>query len=69
MHVWLYETLHQRQEAREAAARDPDVQRLPGGRAFVGSQEAEMVIPAPCMRPLGGDQILGALYERRMYTY
>jgi len=42
MHVWLYENLHQRQEAREAAARDPDVQRVPGGRTFVVSQEAEM---------------------------
>ena len=42
MQVWLYERLHQCQEARAAAARDPDVQRLPGGRQGVGSQDAEM---------------------------
>jgi len=48
MHVWLYETLHHRQEAREAAARDPDWQRLPGGRAFMVSQASEMFIPALC---------------------
>jgi len=35
----------------------------------VVSQASEMFIPAPFMRPLGGDQVLGALYEMRMYTY
>ena len=39
IHVWLYEDLNQRLEAREAAATDADLQRLPTGRDFVVSQE------------------------------
>ena len=33
------------------------------------SQAAEIFISAPFMRPLGGDQVLGAIYEMRIYTY
>ena len=31
--------------------------------------ESEIFIPAPFMRPLGGDQALGNIYEMRSYTY
>ncbi len=68
IHAWPYEDLNQRAEAREAANKDPDLQRTPGGREFVVGQEAEIVIPAPFMRPLG-EQQLGDIYEMRIYTY
>ena len=48
---------------------DPDLQRLPGGREFVVGQESEIFMPAPFMRPMGGDQALGDIYEMRIYTY
>ena len=69
IHVWLYEDLNQRLEVREAANKDPDLQRLPGGRDFVVAQESDILNPAPFMRPMGGDQALGDIYEMRIYTY
>ncbi len=69
IHVWLYEDMNQRLEAREAANKDPDLQRLPGGRDFVVAQESDILNPAPFMRPMGGDQALGDIYEMRIYTY
>ena len=69
IHVWIYEDLNQRLAAREAANNDPDLQRIPGGREFVIEQESDIFMPAPFMRPMGGDQALGDLYEMRIYTY
>jgi len=69
IHVWMYEDLNQRLEAREAANKDPDLQRLPGGRDFVVAQESDILNPAPFMRPMGGGQALGDIYEMRIYTY
>ena len=68
VHVWPYEDLDQRLEAREAVAKDPELQRLQGGGEFIVAQEAEIMIPAPFMRPLG-EQQLGNVYEMRIYTY
>ena len=50
IHVWLYDDLNQRQEARAAANNDPDLQRIQGGRDLVAAQEAEILTPAPFMR-------------------
>jgi len=69
IHVWIYDDLNQRLEVREAANKDPDLQRLPGGREFVLQQESDIFMPAPFMRPMGGDQALGNIYEMRIYTY
>ena len=69
IHVWLYEDLNQRLEAREAANKGPDPQRLPGGRDFEVAQESDISIPAQFMRPKGGDQALGDIYELPIYTY
>ena len=69
IHIWIYEDLNQRLAAREAANNDPDLQRIPGGREFVIEQESDIFMPAPFMRPMGGDQALGDLYEMRIYTY
>jgi hypothetical protein len=70
IHVWEYEDLNQREEAREAASQDHDLQRLPGGREFVVEQQSEAVMPAPFMHPLGSrDYGSGNIYEMRTYTY
>jgi hypothetical protein len=69
IHVWLYDDLNQRQQAREAANNDPDLQRIQGGRDLVAAQEAEILTPAPFMRPMGEKQELGEIYEMRIYTY
>jgi hypothetical protein len=70
VHVWEYKDLNQREEAREAASQDRDLQRLPGGREFVVEQQSEAVMPAPFMHPLGSrDYGTGNIYEMRTYTY
>ncbi len=70
IHVWEYEDLNQRAEAREAANKDPDLQRNPGGQEFVVEQQSEIVTPAPFMHPLGSrDYGTGNIYEMRTYTY
>ena len=44
--------------------------QLPGGGEFIVAQEAEIMIPAPFMRPLGSwDYGSGNVYEMRIYTY
>ena len=68
VHVWPYEDLKHRQEVRQAMAADPDLQRMRGTDLVVG-QESEIYIPAPFMRPMGGDQALGSFYEMRTYTF
>lgn len=66
VHLWAYEDLRHRTEARAAAAQDP---HLPPKveHLFVGA-EAEVLIPAPFMRPLEPRQ-MGSIYEMRIYTY
>src|SRR5918992_901480 len=65
IHVWEYEDLQQREEARQAANQDPDLQRLPGGREFVAEQQSEIVMPAPFMHPLGSPAPAGGGSVRR----
>lgn len=69
IHIWMYEDLNQRLEAREAANQDPDLQGLASGREFVVAQDSDIFNPAHFMRPMGGDQALGDIYEMRIYTY
>ena len=70
IHVWEYDDLYHRAEAREAANNDPDLQRIPGGREFVVEQQSDIVTPAPFMHPLGSrDYGTGNVYEMRTYTY
>ena len=68
IHVWPYEDMKQRQEVRESMAMDSDLRQIPLTDLIVG-QEAEIYIPAPFMRPMGGDQALGSFYEMRTYTF
>lgn len=70
VHVWPYEDLNQRAKIRAAREEDRDLKRLPPAREFIVSQEAEVMLPAPFMKPLGGrDFGSGNVYEMRTYTF
>jgi hypothetical protein len=70
IHVWPYEDLQHRTAVREAMAKDTALAQLPGGRDLIAAQEAEIMIPAPFMHPLGSrDYGTGNVYEMRIYTF
>ena len=68
IHVWGYETLEKRAQIREQAGKDahwpPKV--TPGA---ILNMNSEIWHPAPFMKPMGGDQALGKIYEMRIYSY
>ena len=68
IHVWPYKSLDERNSIRAEAVKDPNWPP-PNDPAMYVSMESEIFIPAPFMRPLGGDQALGNVYEMRIYTY
>jgi NIPSNAP len=70
VHVYPYDDLSHRTRVREALANDRERNAMPGGQDLIVAQEAEIVIPAPFMRPLGSrDYGTGNVYEMRTYTY
>ena len=66
IHVWPYESLERRTEAR-AQAMQSKAWPPPIG-TFIEHMESEIFIPAPFMEPLGTRQ-LGPVYEIRTYMY
>ena len=68
IHIWPYDDLNQRAEIRAEAVKDPNWPPHNDPDMYV-SQESEIFTPAPFMRPMGGDQALGNIYEMRLYTY
>ena len=68
IHVWPYESVEERNRIREEAVKDPDWPPKNDPDMYV-NMESEIYTPAPFMRPLGGDQELGNIYEMRVYTY
>ena len=68
IHVWPYESVEERNSIRAEAVKDPNWPPHNDPDMYV-AQESEIFIPAPFMRPLGGDQALGDIYEMRIYTY
>ncbi len=68
IHIWPYESLDQRTEIRAEAVKDPNWPPANDPEMYV-SQESEIFMPASFMRPMGGDQALGNIYEMRLYTY
>ena len=68
IHVWGYEDLGERTRIRAEAGTDPNwpPKITPGNVVHANS---EIWTPAPFMRPMGGDQALGTIYEMRTYTY
>ena len=70
IHAWPYDDLQHRTAVREAMAKDAELNALQGGRDLIVAQEADIMIPAPFMHPLGSrDYGSGNVYEMRMYTY
>ena len=70
IHAWPYEDLQHRTAVRDAMAKDTELAQLPGGRDLIVAQEADIMIPAPFMSPLGSrDYGIGNVYEMRIYTY
>src|SRR2546422_3412925 len=70
IHAWPYDDLQHRTAVREAMAKDTELAQLAGGRDLIVAQEADIMIPAPFMRPLGSrDYGTGNVYEMRIYTY
>jgi len=70
IHAWPYDDLQHRTAVREAMAKDTELNAIPGGRDLIVGQEADIMIPAPFMRPLGSrDYGSDNVYEMRMYTY
>ena len=68
IHVWPYESVEERNSIREAAGKDPNWPPKNDPDMYV-NMNSEIFNPAPFMRPLGGDQALGSIYEMRSYTY
>ncbi len=65
IHVWPYESMEHREECRNT-----QVEGWPppnGGNIL--NMESEIWNPAEFMRPMGGGQELGGVYEMRTYTY
>jgi hypothetical protein len=67
IHVWPYENLEERTRIRAEAAKD--AHWPPRSDGLILNMESEIFIPADFMRPLGGNQSLGNIYEMRSYTY
>ena len=68
IHVWPYESMDERNQIRAEAAKD-DHWPPPNDPDMYINMTSEIFIPAPFMRPLGGDQALGNIYEMSSYTY
>lgn len=70
VHLWPYEDMRHREEVRAASAKDASGLWPPKGDDCIISMEAEIIVPAPFMRPLDGTpQELGGVYELRYYDY
>ena len=68
IHVWPYESVEERNSIREDAGKDPNWPPKNDPDMYV-SMNSEIFNPAPFMRPLGGNQALGSIYEMRSYSY
>ena len=68
VHVWPYENQAERTRIRAEAGKDPHWPP-PNDPDMYVSMESEIFTPAPFMRPMGGGQALGNIYEMRTYTY
>jgi hypothetical protein len=68
VHIWPYESLRHRAEARAAANRDESNRWPPGIAELFEKQVVDILIPAPFMRPLE-PQKLGRVWELSWVDY
>ena len=66
VHIWPYDDLAHRTDARARAAADPNWP--PDTAEFILNMQSEIFLPAPFMTPLG-ERDIGPVYEMRIYTY
>jgi hypothetical protein len=69
LHLWKYENLQERADARAASVKDPSGLWPPKVMDLVDSQESDILIPGAVNDPMDGPREWGNLYELRMYTY
>lgn len=69
VHIWAYESLQKRFEARSAATRDTSGNWPPKTNDLVVAQESDILMPVAGMQHHSGVNELGGIYELRMYTY
>jgi hypothetical protein len=69
VHVWAYDSLQHRGDARAAVGRDTSGKWPPKTNELVVSQESDILVPITGMHHHTGVQELGGIYELRMYTY
>lgn len=67
VHIWSYDNLQQRFDARSAATRDTSGNWPPKTSDLVVSQESDILLPIAGMEHVSGE--FGGVYELRMYTY
>ena len=67
IHVWPYENMDERERIRAESSKDPNWP--PPSNGAILNMNSEIWTPAPFMKPMGGDQALGNIYEMRTYTY
>jgi hypothetical protein len=68
VHIWPYEGMRNRAEARAAANRDESDRWPPGIAELFAKQEVEILLPAPFMRPLEPLEA-GRLWELEWHDY
>ncbi len=68
LHLWAYETLQQRAEARDAARKD-GAWPPPGVMDLTVTMDNDILTPSTVNDSLDGPREWGSLYELRMYTY
>ena len=69
VHLWAYDTLQQRWEARNAALKDPSGKWPPKVYDLIETMESDILAPGPVNDSLDGPREWGNLYELRMYTF
>ena len=69
LHLWAYESLQERADARAASVKDPSGKWPPKVSELAISQEVDILLPSSINDPLDGPREWGDLYELRMYTY
>ncbi len=69
VHLWAYEDLQQRADARSAAIKDPSGKWPPAVYDLIETMESDILLPSPVNDSLDGPREWGNLYELRMYTF